>query len=77
LFKYYRCDAASAVEAGNDIRFSLVCFGADASHGYERTHLEGLNSLAQLLALYLQSGPTIPRDRLELGPLKGFPIQPD
>ncbi len=77
VFKYYRCDAASAVEAGNDIRFSLVCFGADASHGYERTHIDALRSLAELLALYMQSAPTFLRDRLELGPLQGFPTQPE
>lgn len=77
VFKYYRCDAASALEAGNDIRFALAGFGADASHGYERTHLDGLRSLAELLALYVQSEPAVPRDRMELGPLKGFPTQPE
>jgi peptidase M42 family hydrolase len=76
VFKYYRCDAASALEAGNDIRFALIGFGADASHGYERTHLDGLCSLAELLTLYLQSDPAVPRDRMQLGPLKGFPTQP-
>jgi peptidase M42 family hydrolase len=76
VFKYYRCDAASALEAGNDIRTALVCFGADASHGYERTHRLGLASLAELLAAYVQSEPTFYRDRDTLGPLKGFPLQP-
>jgi peptidase M42 family hydrolase len=76
LFKYYRCDAASALEAGNDMRVALACFGADASHGYERTHIDGLCSLAQLLALYIQTELVIPRDRLQLGPLRGFPYQP-
>lgn len=76
VFKYYRCDAASAVEAGNDIRTALVCFGVDASHGYERTHLDSLRSVAELVALYLQSEPAVPRDRLQLGPLSGFPDQP-
>lgn len=77
VFKYYRCDAASALEAGNDMRVALVCFGADASHGYERTHQDGLVSLAELLALYIQSRPTFERDKRELGPLEGFPIQPE
>jgi peptidase M42 family hydrolase len=76
VFKYYRCDAASALEAGNDIRFALAGFGADASHGWERTTLDGLKSLAELLSLYIQSGPVVPRDRMVLGPLKGFPTQP-
>ncbi|MFP4144078.1 MAG: osmoprotectant NAGGN system M42 family peptidase [Phycisphaeraceae bacterium] len=76
VMRYYRCDSASAVEAGNDIRTGLVCFGADASHGYERTHIGSLASLAQLLGLYLQSPAAVERDRMELGPLKGFPEQP-
>lgn len=57
VFRYYRCDSASAIEAGNDIRTALVCFGIDASHGYERTHVNALESLVRLLALYLQSPP--------------------
>lgn len=76
VFKYYRCDSASAVEAGNDIRTTLICFGLDASHGYERTHLDSLSTLGELLALYIQSAPTIKRDEKEMGPLKGFPTQP-
>jgi putative aminopeptidase FrvX len=77
VFKYYRCDAASAIEAGNDMRVALACFGADGSHGYERTHTDALTSLARLLSLYMQTGLTVPRDRLTLGPLKGFPYQPE
>lgn len=76
VFKYYRCDAASAIEAGNDIRTALACFGMDSSHGYERTHINSLCSLGELLALYIQSPPTFQRDKKMLGPLKGFPTQP-
>ncbi|PIR22506.1 MAG: osmoprotectant NAGGN system M42 family peptidase [Deltaproteobacteria bacterium CG11_big_fil_rev_8_21_14_0_20_45_16] len=76
VFRYYRCDAASAVEAGNDLRAALVCFGCDASHGYERTHMNSLVGLAELLALYMQSDPTFKRDEKPLGPLRGFSEQP-
>ncbi|MFA9477244.1 osmoprotectant NAGGN system M42 family peptidase [Phycisphaerales bacterium AB-hyl4] len=76
VFKFYRCDAASAVEAGNDIRTALICFGVDASHGWERTHLDSLNALTDLISLYMQSPAAVERDRMELGPLKGFPDQP-
>jgi peptidase M42 family hydrolase len=76
VFKYYRCDAAAALEAGNDVRHALVCFGGDGSHGYERTHVEALQALAELLAVYMQSPPTFERDREELAPLEGFPLQP-
>jgi peptidase M42 family hydrolase len=57
VFRYYRCDAAAALEAGNDLRTALVCFGVDSSHGYERTHVNSLRSLAELLTLYVQSPP--------------------
>ena len=76
VFHHYRCDAASAVEAGNDIRTALICFGVDASHGYERTHLDSLAGLTELIGLYMQSSPAVERDRMALGPLKGFPDQP-
>jgi len=76
VFRYYRTDAASAIEAGNDIRTALVCFGADASHGWERTHVNALESLARLLAMYVQSPSTMARDRNRLGPITGFPTQP-
>ena len=76
VFRYYRSDAASAVEAGNDIRAALVCFGLDASHGYERVHLDSLEAAAQLLTLYMQSPATVARDRQGLGPINGFPDQP-
>jgi hypothetical protein len=45
------------------VRTALLCFGTDASHGYERTHLSSLVHLVELLALYMQSGPTLPEDR--------------
>jgi peptidase M42 family hydrolase len=77
VFKYYRCDAASALEAGNDMRVALVCFGCDASHGYERTHQDSLISLVELLSLYAQSAPTFARDLQVLGDLEGFPYQPE
>lgn len=73
VFRYYRSDAAAALEAGNDIRTALVCFAIDGSHGYERTHIRSLEGVAQLLALYMQSPPLFRRDRRELGPLEDFP----
>jgi peptidase M42 family hydrolase len=76
LFRYYRSDSASAVEAGNDLRTALACFGVDASHGWERTHTHALQSLAELLALYIVSEPTFSRDAEELAPLEGFPRLP-
>lgn len=77
VFKYYRCDSASAIEAGNDIRTALVCFGTDATHGYERCHEKSLTALGELLGYYLQSDPAIARDRITLGStMEGFPHLP-
>jgi len=52
VFRYYRCDSASAVEAGNDLRTALVAFGVDSSHGYERTNLSSLHAISQLIVAY-------------------------
>jgi len=75
VFRFYRSDTASAVEAGNDIRIALLCFGADSSHGYERTHCDSLKAVAELVSLYAQSGPTFQRDRKEMGGVEDFPHQ--
>ncbi len=79
-FRHYRSDAASAVEAGLEMRTALVGFGVDSSHGHERTHLDGIRSVAELIAVYLQSDLTFPEwDTSERGPLEDFPsrsVQP-
>lgn len=56
VFRHYRSDSASATEAGADVRTALLTFGVDASHGYERIHLDALRSLAELLSAYV-TGP--------------------
>jgi peptidase M42 family hydrolase len=76
LFKHYRSDSASAIEAGNDIRTALITFGVDASHGYERTHEDALLCLGRLVAAYAHSEVAITRDRRDLASLKGFTSQP-
>ncbi len=76
VFRHYRCDSASAIEAGNDIRTALITFGVDGSHGYERVHRDALVSLARLVTLYVQSPVQILRDRAALAPIKGFTTQP-
>jgi peptidase M42 family hydrolase len=79
-FRFYRSDAASAVEAGLEMRTALVGFGVDSSHGHERTHLDGIKHVAELLSLYLQTDLTFPEwDVDERGALEGFPsrsVQP-
>lgn len=77
VFRYYRCDSASAVEAGNDTRTALICFGLDGSHGYERTHLNALRSIAELTTLYLQSEPVFMKDKADLSQFSDFTKQVD
>ena len=66
VFRYYRCDSASAIEAGNDIRTALVCFSTDATHGFERCHERSLVGLGELLSVYMQADPTAPGDAAAL-----------
>lgn len=73
VFRYYRSDAAAALAAGNDIRTALVCFALDASHGWERSHLDSLSALGMLLLRYIASKPLFQRDAEPLGPLGDFP----
>lgn len=80
VFRHYRSDAAPALESGMEVRTALVGFGVDSSHGHERTHLDGLTHVAELLALYLQSDLTFAEwDVNVTGPLEEFPshsVQP-
>ncbi|MET0314349.1 MAG: osmoprotectant NAGGN system M42 family peptidase [Hansschlegelia sp.] len=76
VFRYYRSDSASAIEAGADVRTALATFGVDASHGYERIHMHALRSLAELMTAYVTSPIEIKRDAKPLGSIEGFPHQP-
>ena len=62
LFRYYHSDAQSAVTAGHDIRTALLAFGCDATHGYERTHIDSLKALSRLLTAYMMSPPVFASD---------------
>lgn len=80
VYGFYRSDAASALEAGAETRAALVGFGIDASHGYERSHLNGIRHTAELVALYLQTELTFHEwDTSRRGALAQFPstsVQP-
>lgn len=76
VFRYYRSDLASAVEAGADVRTALITFGVDASHGYERIHMHALRSLAELVTAYVSSPVEIPRDFEITAGIAGFTHQP-
>jgi putative aminopeptidase FrvX len=74
VFLHYRSDAAAALQAGSDIRTALVCFGLDASHGYERTHISSLKAVAALCAAYITSAPLFGREKNVIGPEKKYPL---
>lgn len=76
VFAWYRSDVAAALEAGAGTRAALVAFGLDASHGYERTHLRSIDSVARLLTLWLQTPLTFARwDATRIGALSDFPSE--
>lgn len=54
IYPFYGSDAAAALSAGNDYRHALIGPGVAASHGYERTHEEGLWNTFALLKAYLE-----------------------
>jgi len=55
IYPYYGSDGEAYWRAGGDVRVGLVGPGVDASHNYERTHMDSLVRTAQLLAEYLRS----------------------
>ncbi|WLQ11627.1 osmoprotectant NAGGN system M42 family peptidase [Hahella aquimaris] len=75
VFRYYYSDAVSAVQAGHDIRHALVTFGTDATHGYERTHIDALTAISDLVVRYAQSEPVRPHDAQANIPKEDFQDQ--
>ncbi|MBE5786898.1 MAG: M42 family metallopeptidase [Clostridiales bacterium] len=53
VYPSYSSDAAAALRAGNDVRYSLIGTGVFASHGYERTHVKGIGNTCKLIEKYL------------------------
>ena len=76
VFRYYRSDSASALEAGADVRTALATFGVDASHGYERIHVHALRSLSELITAFATSEVEIKRDFEETTDMSDFTHQP-
>lgn len=53
VYPYYGSDADAALSAGVDARHGLIGPGVYASHGYERSHRDGVAATWQLLQAYL------------------------
>lgn len=54
LYPMYSSDASVAVRAGYNIKTALVGSGIHASHGMERTHIDGVNNTVNLIVEYLK-----------------------
>ena len=75
IFRFYRSDAAAAIEAGANTRAALVAFGLDGSHGWERTHLDSLESCYLLLQSWLQTPLVFEAWDAKPGRLADFPSE--
>ena len=53
VYPYYGSDAEAGLKAGYDVRHGLIGSGVYASHGYERSHIEGVKNTFLLLKGYL------------------------
>lgn len=53
VYPYYGSDADVALTAGYDVRHGLIGAGVYASHGYERSHKDGVKNTFGLLRAYL------------------------
>ncbi len=52
VYPHYGSDAEAALSAGYDVRHGLIGAGVYASHGYERSHVEGVENTLKLLWQY-------------------------
>lgn len=55
IYPHYGSDGEAFWRAGGDVAVALIGPGVDASHNYERTHLEALTATTKWLVAYLLS----------------------
>lgn len=55
IYPYYGSDASAALKAGFDVKHALFGPGIEASHAFERTHIDSLKHSAALLEAYVLS----------------------
>lgn len=53
IYPYYGSDGEAYWRAGGDVSVALIGPGVDASHNYERTHIEALEATTQWVLAYL------------------------
>ncbi len=55
VYPYYGSDVEATLRSGVDIRHGLIGAGVYASHGYERSHIDGVYNTLKVLAGYLDT----------------------
>ncbi len=53
VYPYYSSDGTAALRGGNDIKCALIGAGIQASHGMERTHINGIINTLKLVLAYI------------------------
>ena len=53
VYPHYGSDVEATLAAGNDVRHGLIGSGVYASHGYERSHKDGVMNTLLVLKGYL------------------------
>lgn len=53
VYPFYGSDVEATLRAGHDIQHGLIGAGVYASHGYERSHRDGVENTLKLLCSYL------------------------
>ena len=54
VYPHYGSDVEATLSAGNDLRHGLIGAGVYASHGYERSHIDGVFNTLKVLCGYLE-----------------------
>ena len=55
VYPHYGSDVEATLSAGHDLRHGLIGAGVYASHGYERSHVDGVWNTLKVLAGYLEA----------------------
>lgn len=53
IYPYYASDGTALLRSGADLRVALIGPGVDASHNYERTHIDALTATTRWVLAYL------------------------
>lgn len=54
VYPFYGSDVEATLRSGHDLRHGLIGPGVYASHGYERSHIDGVMNTLKLLQSYLE-----------------------